>query len=157
MILLFFMVTPVSPYSVDVVLSLFLSFANTCKTLLYLCIVSAKVKVNQFPGKIHLIFLDNVPVSECDADCRCCPLLSLSSQRINWIMGNSALEKESPMNILHDQILSYRNSSRRLLPKCENSFSHVWWFDLKFSKIHKIRSIDGWGGEGGDLWIIGNL
>ena len=108
MILLFLMVTPVSPYSVDVFSSLFLSFAKTCKTLLYLCIVSEKVKVNQFPGKIHLIFLDNVPVSECDADCRCCPLLSLSSQRINWIMGNSALEKESPMNILQDQILSYR-------------------------------------------------
>ena len=33
-------------------------------------------------------------VSQADADCPCCPLLSLSGQGINWIMGSAALERE---------------------------------------------------------------
>ena len=37
---------------------------------------------------------DNVTVSQCDVDCPCCPLLSLSGQGINWIMGSAALERE---------------------------------------------------------------
>ena len=43
---------------------------------------------------------DNVTVSQCDVDCPCCPLLSLSSQGINWIMGRAALERER-RKVLH--------------------------------------------------------
>ena len=57
---------------------------------------------------------DNVIVSQSDTDCPCCPLLSLSSQGINWIRGRAALEKE-----------------RKLL---------LWWFFWKWILLSSLKT-----------------